>query len=356
MPRTLGTQSSIPVLPSLPASPIAGDECLVGGIEYICLADGVWTPRAAVGSQPQFETPGGGTNYIYTVSGSAANYLVFLNNVLLEPGVEYTTSGSTFTLTSALARHIADSGGTLRAIRLGTPLSIPAGFFDAVPPASAHPNSLEMGGTTGLTLWTPSGNYSLGTTDHGVSVNAIGAPGGVDWGGAYFSLPTGSQWTMFAKCGITPGIPTTITDLRTVNWGIGLLQNTTNSSQLITLASGWTGGDSANGRNTHIFTTLWSNYTTFNTEYGAVYYGAHDEMASYFRITRNGSTYSYWFSRNGVYWSPLFSHTPPWTPAVGAILYCNGSNRALVGSAAHFYNVRFVNSADINLPYPGRRF
>lgn len=356
MPRTLGTQSSVPVLSSLPASPQVGDECIVGGIEYICLTAGTWTPRLTPGA-PIWETPTPVSGYTYSLSGQTANYLIFIDQThLLEPGTDYTASGTQFTVISPLARRIVDGGGLLRALRLTTQdLSIPGGFYLNMPPASPHSLNLELGGLTGLTEWDPGNRYSLNIIEAGLSIRTDSAPGGVEWGGAYFNLPTGNTWSMFATVGFVPNMPTVATDLRTVNWGIGLLQNTTNSSQLITLANGWTGGDSANGRNTHVFATLWSSYTTFNTEYGAVYYGAHDEMATYFRITRNASIYTFWFSRTGLYWSPLYSGTLPWTPAVGAILVCNGANRAGIGAAGHFFNVRFTNSANTDQPYPGRR-
>jgi len=327
---------------------------MVAGVEHICLVAGVWTART--GSAPAWETPTLVSGYTYNLTAPAANYMILLGGTaVLEPGTDYTVSGSQFTITANLVRSAIDSRALLRAIRMGSPISIPQGFLQDVPPTSAHPQNLEMGSTAGLTAWTPSGRYSLEVIPSGVSVRCNTAPPGVDWGGGWFNLPTGTSWSMFAKTGVAPGIPSPITDLRAVSWGIALLQNTTSTSQIITLASGWTGADSVNGRNAHIFASLWTDSTTFNTEYSAVYYGALDDMASYFRITRDGSVYNYWFSRDGVYWSPLFSHTPPWTPIAGAILYCNSANRAGIGSAGHFYNVRFTDSAAIDQAYPGRR-
>lgn len=358
MPRTLGTQSSVPVLPSLPSSPQVGDECIVAGVEYVCLTAGNWTQRGGSGpGTPTWETPTLVSGYTYSLAGAANAYLIFIEQAqLLEPGTDYTTSGTQFTLQSAIARRIVDNGGLLRAIRVASQdISIPAGYYINMPPASPHSQNLEFGSLSGLTEWDPGNRYSLNIIDAGLSIRTDSAPGGVEWGGAYFALPTGSTWSMFATVGFAPNMPAVATDLRTVNWGIALLQNTTNSSQLITLANGWTGGDSANGRNTHVFTTLWTSYTAFGTEYGAVYYGAHDEMATYFRITRNGSTYTFWFSRTGLYWSPLYSGTLPWAPAVGAAVICNGSNRAGIGAAGHFFNVRFTDSAAADQPYPGRR-
>lgn len=309
------------------------------------------------GGTPLWETPTLVSGYTYSLSGPAANYFLLLEGIYtLEPGVDYTTSSNQFTVTSALARQLIDGGETLRAIRLTSDsIPVPSGFYIDMPPPS--PNSLdrEFGSTTGITLWNPGNRYSLNIINSGLSIRTDSAPSGVEWGGAYFSLPTTNQWSLFVKTGFVSNAPAVITDLRTVNWGVGLLQNTTNSSQIVTLANGWTGSDASAGRNTHIFTALWSSYTTFSTEYNAVYYGAHDEMASYFRITKNGTNYTFWFSRSGTYWSPLHSGTLPWTPAVGALLVCNGSNRAGLGAAAHFYNLRFTESADPDQPYPGRR-
>lgn len=305
---------------------------------------------------PTWGTPTLVSGYTYSLTGQAAGYLLFAgNSLLLLPSEDYTTSGSQLTVTSALVCSMLDSGVTLRAVRVGAAPSLPSGYYLNMPPAVAHPNNLEMGSTAGLTLWTPGNRYTLDVLDVGVAVRCTSAPTGVDWGGAYFALPSGNTWSMFATAGIAPNMPAVATDLRTVNWGIALLQNTSNSSELITLASGWTGGDAANGRNTHVFCTRWTSYTAFSTELGAVYFGAHEEMATYFRITRNGSTYTFWFSRSGLYWSPLYEGTLPWVPAVGAILYCNGANRAGLNSAAHFANVRFTDSAAVNQPYPGRR-
>lgn len=354
MPRTLGPTSSVPVLSSLPSSPQVGDECIVDGVEYVCLSAGTWTPRSNAVS-PAWETPSLVSGSTYSLSGPASGYLIFLEqNYLLEPGQDYTTSGNTFTLTSRLARMVVETGGGLRALRLSSQTgAAPQGFYYDAPPASAHSLNLEFGSLSGITEWDPGNRYNLNLTASGLSIRTEAAPTGVEWGGAYFALPSGTQWSMWAKCGFVGAHGT---DLRAVNWGVALLQNTSNSTQLVTLANGWTGPGPSDGRNTHVYVTLWSSYTTYSTEYGAVYYGAHDEMATYFRITRNGSTYTFWFSRSGAYWSPLYSGTLPWTPAVGALVISNSFNRAGLGAAGHFYHVRFTESADIDQPYPGRRY
>lgn len=356
MPRVLSDLLSLPNVPALPSSPQVGDVCVSGGIEYICLSAGVWTPRTTVAA-PVWQTPTLVSGYTYSLPAAVSSYMILLDQAyVLEPGTDYSISGQQFTVTSSLARAMIDGGSALRAVLLGsTPYSLPSAYYLDIPPASPNSLNLEFGSTSGLTEWDPGNRYSLNIIDEGLSIRTDSAPGGVEWGGAYFALPTSNTWTMFAKCGIVTAIPETMSDLRTVNWGIALLQDTTNSSQLVTLANGWTGADSANGRNTHVFCTLWSSYTTFSTEYGAVYYGAHDEMATYFRITRNGSTYTFWFSRTGAYWSPLYSGTLPWTPAVGAVVVCNGFNRAGLGAAGRFYHVRFVESSSFDIAYPGRR-
>lgn len=354
MPRNLGRISNIPVFPSLPSSPETGDVCIVNETEYVCLTPGEWRARTS-GANPVWESPSIVSGYTYSLQGAASTYLLLIDgDYVLEPGADYTTSGNQFTITSRLVRAMIDTGSNIRAFRLSTNnFSIPSGFFPDVPPASPHSLNLEFGSLSGLTEWDPGNRYTLNLIESGVSIRTESAPGGVEWGGAYFSLPSGTQWSLFAKCGF---VGAHATDLRAVNWGIGLLQNTTNSSALVTLANGWTGPDPANGRNTHVYVTLWSSYTTFSSELGAVYYGAHDEMATYFRITRDGSNYTFWFSRAGAYWSPLYTGSLPWTPAVGAILISNSFNRAGLGAAGHFYHVRFTNSAAIDQAYPGRRF
>lgn len=58
MPRNLGVLSNVPVLPSLPGSPQIGDQCIVGGLEYICLAAGIWTQRSSGGGWTPAQIPG----------------------------------------------------------------------------------------------------------------------------------------------------------------------------------------------------------------------------------------------------------------------------------------------------------
>ncbi len=337
---------------SLPSSPQVGDMCLFNGTEYICLTAGTWTPRG--GGNITWETPTLTSGFTYSLSNLAAEYLILVEQRgILEPSGDYTTSGNTFTITNAFVQMLISAGAALRAVRLPSGnSSLPAGFYPDVPPASPHALNIEGGSLSGLTEYDFGNLYSLNLLGPCISIRTDTAPSGFAFGGAYFDFPSGSQWTMFAKLGYVGNYAAT--DLRRVKFGVALLGGTGNPAQLLTFTGGWTGPSAADGRNTTIEFQLFANYQTESVNYLTRTYSGEQELPKYFRLTRNGSTYSFWYSQEGTVWICHYSFTPPFTPVKAAVVFSNNANLAGLGAAVHIYHVRFTESAAIDQAYPGR--
>lgn len=97
-----GEAISLPVLGSLPASPVVGDKCVVSGAEYTCLVAGVWA--TARGKLEAFTYAGATLTLSLTPVG---DLLVLVQGQAQVPG-DVTVSGKNIT-----ALPNAQSGDTV---------------------------------------------------------------------------------------------------------------------------------------------------------------------------------------------------------------------------------------------------
>lgn len=324
-----GTAQSVyePLTPDALAAITMDDDIVLGGVKLrngqtsLGIVDGdfadarqhFWTPHPLLAKSNLSASTNPGTG-----DDSADGYAVGSLWINTTAGVVHQCVDAT-----AGAAEWAELGSTTP---VTTVTSVGTKWDAFAPPSSPSATDDEFSDNS-VSGWTEldfATNLTPSEDSAGLLLTLVGSSGHQN-AGLVKAIPAG-DFTIETHCSIGRGVSSQM------HAGLFLCEDTTSSGDMIAFTT--------DPHNARIGLLSWAAYNSYSGDIALQ--SSYPEPGAWFRITRSSTTYTYYWSTDGLTWRYHHSHTPSFTPGYfGVNVYSNSSSSAY----GRFSFFRYTNSA-----------